>query len=73
MDLKPEDKMSFVFQVCQAKCIKCGKYGHMNTDRRCHLYGKAVDSEAPVQNLDQARLLDEMKVKINFIIFCKIK
>jgi len=55
------NEQPFGIQVCQAKCIKCGKYGHMNTDRRCHLYGKAVDSEAPVQNLDQARLLEEMK------------
>jgi len=55
------NEQPFGIQVCQAKCIKCGKYGHMNTDRRCHLYGKAVDSEAPVQNLDQAKLLDEMK------------
>jgi len=51
----------FGIQVCQAKCIKCGKYGHMNTDKRCHLYGKSVDHDAPIQSVDQDKLMDEMK------------
>ena len=24
-------------QVCQAKCMKCGAFGHMNIDKRCLL------------------------------------
>ena len=35
----------------------------MNTDKRCHLYGKAVDHETPIQNVDQNKLLDEMKAE----------
>ena len=26
-----------LFQVCQAKCMKCGAFGHMNIDKRCFL------------------------------------
>merc|ERR1711872_753638 len=40
---------------------KCGKYGHMNTDKRCHLYGKSVDHDAPIQSVDQDKLMEEMK------------
>ena len=52
-----------MLQVCEAKCIKCGKFGHMNTDKRCPLYGKAVDAEAPIQNIDQDRLIQEMRAE----------
>jgi len=55
------NEQPFGIQVCQAKCIKCGKYGHMNTDKRCALYGKSLDHDAPIQNVDQARLLNEMR------------
>ena len=27
-------KHSMLSQVCQAKCMKCGAFGHMNTDKR---------------------------------------
>ena len=53
--------LTLCVQVCQAKCIKCGKYGHMNTDKRCHLYGKSVDHDAPIQSVDQDKLMEEMK------------
>lgn len=55
------NEQPFGIQVCQAKCIKCGKYGHMNTDKRCALYGKSLDHDEPIQNVDQAKLLNEMK------------
>lgn len=49
------------WKVCQARCLKCGAYGHMNIDKRCPLYGKAVDADAPIQSVDQDKLMEDMR------------
>lgn len=51
----------FGIQVRNVRCVKCHKYGHINTDKECPMYGKAVDSETPVGTLDQNKLVEEMK------------
>jgi hypothetical protein len=51
----------FGIQVCQAKCMKCGAFGHMNIDKRCPMYGKAVDADAPMVGRDSDKLISEMR------------
>merc|ERR1719369_190897 len=35
----------------------------MNTDKRCPLYGKSLDHDTPIQNVDQSKLINEMKAE----------
>ncbi len=51
----------FGIAVRNVRCVKCHKYGHINTDKECPLYGTAVDSEAPVGAIDQRKLIEEMQ------------
>ncbi|KDR08725.1 corepressor interacting with RBPJ 1-like [Zootermopsis nevadensis] len=51
----------FGIQVRNVRCIKCHKWGHINTDKECPMYNQASSSDQAGPSLDPLILVQQMR------------
>lgn len=51
----------FGIQVRNVRCIKCHKWGHINTDKECPMYNQASSSDQTGPQLDPLLLVQQMR------------
>ncbi|XP_049809910.1 corepressor interacting with RBPJ 1 [Schistocerca nitens] len=51
----------FGIQVRNVRCIKCHKWGHINTDKECPMYNQSSSAENTASSLDTHLLLQQMR------------
>ncbi|XP_055939610.1 corepressor interacting with RBPJ 1-like isoform X1 [Argiope bruennichi] len=51
----------FGIPVRNVRCIKCHKWGHINTDKECPLYSQASTSSMPTTAMDPMELMKQMR------------
>lgn len=51
----------FGIPVRNVRCIKCHKWGHINTDKECPLFSQASTSSMPATSMDPLELMRQMR------------
>ena len=52
----------FGIEVRNVRCLKCRKWGHINTDKICPLFGNSITAEPPASmGSNPGELMDQMK------------
>ncbi|XP_063232923.1 corepressor interacting with RBPJ 1 [Bacillus rossius redtenbacheri] len=51
----------FGIQVRNVRCIKCHKWGHINTDKECPMYNQSSSADTNTSSLDPLLLVQQMR------------
>ena len=52
----------FGIEVRNVRCLKCRKWGHINTDKVCPLFGKSITADLPTTgDRNPGNLMEQMR------------